>query len=363
MRRIFLFTNNEDPHARQPSLRRAALTRASDLVTAGIQLELFDLVPAVCTTSFDKTVIFKPTFNFAAFYRDIVTIPLLNLSMSQGEQEETLLERYLGASNDAARSSRDKVAELLHRVIKKETPKRTLSRLPFILDLGGDKGQPVFLGTKLYALFVEAKKPSGLWIHREDNEELKTVVTYVQPSTGQVLSNVAEHSAAEYKCFYELGGQKAVFTWAELHSDAVKDFGPPGFTLLGFKPMDRLKPYHNISHSLFLYPDELAVKGSTRFMHLLIARCLHKQVFIVAKFIQRRRATPRLVALLPHAEDQMNEDVAAFAHPAGFSVIILPFADEIRSIDGLKGPKPGRKPRFSLIYIGLSFNLLLSYRC
>ncbi len=42
------------------------------------------------------------------------------------------------------------------------------------------------------------------------------------------------------------GGEKVVFSKDEMKK--MKDFGETGFTLMGFKPQSKLKPYHNLKN-------------------------------------------------------------------------------------------------------------------
>ena len=42
---------------------------------------------------------------------------------------------------------------------------------------------------------------------------------------------------------------------------AIKKFDDPGFFLIGFKPMEKLKVEHHIRPAAFLYPEEGEVKG------------------------------------------------------------------------------------------------------
>lgn len=43
----------------------------------------------------------------------------------------------------------------------------------------------------------------------------------------------------------------------------IKAFEEPGMRLIGFKPSNTLKPYHNYRTSYFVYPDDSHVKGSS----------------------------------------------------------------------------------------------------
>jgi ATP-dependent DNA helicase 2 subunit 1 len=89
---------------------------------------------------------------------------------------------------------------------------------------------------------------------------------------------------------------------------AIKFDGKSGVTLLGFKPIKKLKIWHNLSHSSFLFPDESKMKGSTVAFAALLAKMIEKEVFAVAKYSPRVNSTPRLVALLPQEEVSSSFD-------------------------------------------------------
>lgn len=50
----------------------------------------------------------------------------------------------------------------------------------------------------------------------------------------------------------------------------MKSIEQPGITLIGFKPKNLIKPYHNLKSSYFLYPDEEHVAGSSQLFDGLI---------------------------------------------------------------------------------------------
>lgn len=80
---------------------------------------------------------------------------------------------------------------------------------------------------------------------------------------------------------------------------AIKSIESPGLTLIGFKPLTKLKTKYNYRESYFLYPDEEHVNGSSRFFHALIERMLEKKQLALAKFLPRVGSQLRFVALLP----------------------------------------------------------------
>lgn len=100
-KRIFLFTNNDNPNADQPSLQAQAKQRASDLRQLGISIELFPLNSA------------NLPFLGSKFYHDIV---------DAGEEGD--LDSLDGTS---------KLQELLDRARSKEYKKRSQGRISFFL--------------------------------------------------------------------------------------------------------------------------------------------------------------------------------------------------------------------------------------
>ena len=57
-----------------------------------------------------------------------------------------------------------------------------------------------------------------------------------------------------FRTFFPLGSEKVIFKKEEVAE--VKKFDEPGLKLMGFKPRSRVKLYHNVKSSYFLYPDD-----------------------------------------------------------------------------------------------------------
>lgn len=57
------------------------------------------------------------------------------------------------------------------------------------------------------------------------------------------------------------GGKQIVMEEDEVNF--VKKFEDPGMSLIGFKPMEKLKIHHHVRQSCFLYPEEGEVKGTS----------------------------------------------------------------------------------------------------
>lgn len=148
----------------------------------------------------------------------------------------------------------------------------------------------------------------------------------------------------------------------------------PGLILLGFKDQSAVKFKHNIKHAAFVTPDEsvgIVLLGihilysshkwpcvpqeftgsSSVFAHLL-DRLHARDKIAICRFVPRRNAAPRIVALLPEVRSCENAewvgrnwpimqrvalqkgqiDKDGDEVPYGFHVIYMPFADDIRHI-------------------------------
>ena len=60
-KRVFLFTNNDDPHETSLQLQRQTKTKAKDMVETGIELELLHLPPSS-----------GARFNVGTFFQDVL---------------------------------------------------------------------------------------------------------------------------------------------------------------------------------------------------------------------------------------------------------------------------------------------------
>jgi ATP-dependent DNA helicase 2 subunit 1 len=135
-------------------------------------------------------------------------------------------------------------------------------------------------------------------------------------------------SEIDYYYLFGSKGEKVHFTSKEVKQ--IKNCGPAGLTLLGFRPREDLKPKFSMKSSAFIVPDETQFTGScSLFAHFLERIQVQKKVAF-CKFISRNGSVAKLVALIPQvaAFDQKFDG----AIPEGFHMVYLPFADDLRSI-------------------------------
>jgi ATP-dependent DNA helicase 2 subunit 1 len=63
----------------------------------------------------------------------------------------------------------------------------------------------------------------------------------------------------------------------------IKNFDRVGMTLMGFKSKSYLKVYHNIKHSIFVFPDEKRVLGSSQCSDALIKEMIVKDKIAIVR--------------------------------------------------------------------------------
>ncbi|XP_066452534.1 X-ray repair cross-complementing protein 6 isoform X2 [Eleutherodactylus coqui] len=284
-KRIMLFTNEDNPHANESAKITQAITKAKDLLDAGIFLDLMHL---------EK----EGGFDISLFYRDIVNT----------DDDEDLGVQFKASQ---------KLDDLMRKVRAKESKKRSLCRIP--LKLGDD----ICLTVGVYNLIQKAFKPPPVKLYRESNEPVKTKTRTFNRETGSLLLPSDTKKAQIY-------GKRQIVLEKE-ETEQLKKFDDPSLVLIGFKPISLLKKQHFIQPAQFVFPEESLVTGSSTLFQALLIKCLERQVMAICRYTPRRNAPPRFVALVPQEEKLDDENVQV--KPPGFNLIFMPFADDMRKID------------------------------
>jgi ATP-dependent DNA helicase 2 subunit 1 len=291
-KRIFLFTNDDNPNVANAHLRNQSIQRAKDLAELGIEIELFSMNKM--NSQFDPTL----------FYHDIITV---------AEEDDTGKPNF-----DAAA----KFEELRARVRRKEFKKRSIGRMSMMI------GKDIEIAVRLYNLVQETKKGSYVWLDSRTNQQLKKMTKYICEDTGSMLLDTQVRNS------YTYGGERVFFDKEEIQK--IKLCEKSSFHLMGFKPRNTLKDYYNIKHASFIYPDEYAIKGSTVAFSALLDRMLAADKIAVCR-MTKTSSPPKFVALVPQKEELDKEGIQVT--PPGMHVILLPFADDIRSLRFETQPK------------------------
>ncbi len=302
-RRIFLFTDNDDPITNIQE-KNICIQRAKDMNDSDITIELFPM-------NFDNK-----RFNLSNFYAQI--IPVSSDDDIDGGNDNLL----------SIEQCTDRLRELTKRIRQKEIKKRTLGKVPFFLTNN----------TKIYMnVYSTVKRSSKGKIYNVDaktNKLLKGVNSIICKDTGGELY---PEQVGTYQLY---GNRKVVFTKEEMGK--IKFLEEQGMKLMGFKSIESIKPYYNIRESYFIYPNELYSNGSSKLIDALIKQMLNKNKCAIVKFISREGSAIKLCALIPQAE-KYDEDY--FQTPPGFNMIVLPWADDIRSNSDIMAKNPKELPQ------------------
>lgn len=214
---------------------------------------------------------------------------------------------------------------LVSNINSKQVPKRALfSNLPFEI------GPGFAISVKGYNI-LQRQKPARscyVWLDGEKAQIATGETTQMAEDTARTVQKT------EIKKAYKFGGEQVLFTKEE--QKELKNFGPPGLRIIGFKPQSMLPTWASVNKSTFIYPSEEDYVGSTRVFAALWQKLLKDDKMGLAWYIPRVNANPQLVALLPSQErlDESKQQIT----PAGLWVFPLPYADDLRT--PAEGPAP-----------------------
>ena len=300
-RRIFLFTDNDDPIS-NPQEKNICIQRAKDMNDSDITIELFPM-------NFDNK-----RFNLSNFYAQIIPA---NSDDDDGGNDNIL----------SIEQCTDRLRELTKRIRQKEIKKRTLGKCPFFLT----NNTKIYMN--VYSTVKRSYKGKIYNVDAKTNKLLKGVNAIKCKDTGGELY---PEQVGSYQLY---GNKKIIFSKEEMNK--IKFLEEPGMKLMGFKSLDSIKPYYNIRESYFIYPNELFSNGSGTLVDAMIKQMLNKKKCAIVKFVSREGSIVKFCALIPQAE-KYDEDY--FQTPPGFNMIILPWADDIRSNSEIMAKNPKHLP-------------------
>ncbi|KJR85701.1 ATP-dependent DNA helicase 2 subunit 1 [Sporothrix schenckii 1099-18] len=352
-RRLFIITDNDDPHAGDKAARSAAAVRAKDLYDLGVVIELFPISRAG-----------QPAFDLNKFYDDIIYRDAADQDALDGggHSHDSSSSSNVAKASDRVSTSRSGdgltlLASLVSNISAKQTPKRSyFSNLTFEVAPG------LNISVKGYIL-LNRQKPARtcyVWLGGE----------HAQIATGQTTRIDAESArtveAGETKKAYKFGGEYVYFAPDELK--ALKEWPFPdgwkgkGLRIIGFKPSVLIPPWASVKRSTFIYPSEEDYVGSTRVFAALWQKLRRSGKVAIAWFVPRVNANPLLVAIMPSGggsradgeqgegesggnddnddNDNSREPANPMQLPAGLWLYPLPFAEDIRRVDDGGPPLP-----------------------
>lgn len=320
-RRLFIVTDNDNPHGNNKSHQSQATVRAKDLYDLGVTIELF---PISSSTH---------TFNTKLFWDDIVyksnpsdpDAIMYNLSSLR----DIDIKQLKAGTTDGITL----LQSLLSNISSRATPKRALFSAAH-LELG-----PNFrIGVKGFLLYKHQEPVRSTWIYLAGEKPqiaLNCSTKYMDDEQGAASYPVVEK--AEIKKAYKFGGEHVIFSKEEIAE--IRNFGSPIIRVIGFKPLGSLPMWANIKTSTFIYPFEDDYIGSTRVYSAFYQNLLEKKLMALSWFVARKNAPPVLAAIIPTLPIETDGDKDAEANPAavsatgcpqGLHLIPLPFADDLR---------------------------------
>ncbi|CRG87183.1 ATP-dependent DNA helicase II subunit 1 [Talaromyces islandicus] len=298
-RRLFIVTDNDNPHGADRAMRSAATVRAKDLYDLGVIIELFPI--SKVDHDFDRS----------KFYDDIIYKTTPNDPQTSGLTPTLTQVPTSGGDGISLLNS------LLSSVNSKSVPRRALfSNVP--LEFG-----PNFKISVTGYLIFKKQEPARscyIWLGGEKPEIAQGTTTQMAEDTARTVEK------GEIRKAYKFGGEQVSFTIEE--QQALRNFGDPVIRIIGFKPISSLPIWASTKHSTFIYPSEEDFVGSTRVFSALQQKLLRDQKIGIVWFIPRRNAAPVLAAMLPGPEKMDENDVQIT--PPGMWILPLPFADDIR---------------------------------
>eukprot|EP00158_Paraphelidium_tribonemae_P003640 Partr_v1_DN26270_c0_g1_i2_m48231 putative X-ray repair complementing defective repair in Chinese hamster cells 6 len=329
LKRVIHFTCHDNPHSIgnpatsiiEGKRRTATSNRIKDMFASGIHMDLFGLD------------LKRLPFDFDAFYRDV---------LPEGEHE--------GGDEISFNAFKDSVS-MIAALRKRQFGKRSLAKVKWRLAPGVD------IAVELYSMILEAKRPSYQMADAQSLKAVQSTTTWTEAATGRQIDKdkISPSKAASSKRFqsrpevderqtetltylFEYGGSSVEFSQKEIAeikdpiwSNTSEEI--PGLELLCFKAKDSLQLFHNVRSPYFVYPREAEINGSMTLFSTLLLRCASKSVLPICRFKPRKNSQDRIVALIPQLE-VLDENEQQHT-PAGFHVIPLPFADEIRALPSL----------------------------
>ena len=344
-RRLFIVTDNDNPHAMDKALRSAAAVRAKDLYDLGVVLELFPISSS------------SHTFNRKLFYDDII------YRASPSDPNAPAYNPSALSSTDTVdfkSGSQDGVSllqSLLSGIASKSTPHRTLfASVPLELAPG------LRISVKGYLLYKRQTPARSTYIYLGADKPLiakGSTKQVTDKSAGADKPLIAESSTTqqaddsmrtvekpEIRKAYSFGGEQVVFTRDEIKQ--LRNFGDPIIRTIGFKPIKMLPMWANYKHATFLYPSEDDFVGSTRVFSALYQKLVRSKLMALTWFIARRNASPVIAAIVPTQStpaSDSDQNLAGFSSsgcPQGLHLIPLPFADDIRQNPAMPHAEPLR---------------------
>jgi len=310
-RRIWIFTNDDNPYGSDNTVCDQTLTIAKDGAQMGIELSLW------CMNYGSKS------FDIDIFYKNLLTVNIKESSTYEDDDDDDEVE-FLSIENRVKSAGNDGFQNVLSRITRKLNKKKRVCILPLIF--GKDKADAqneVNMMIQIHKVVKILDKPKNIPLMKATNEPVKSTTQNCDKLTGKPISDHEVTTCIEVG-EYRLPIEKADVTQIK---SGYGQFSP-GIYMLAFAPKEIIFRTQNLEASYFLYPEETSVKGSRVLFKSVLQNMLKKGLVSLAKFVKNTTSEPRLCVVVPQDEevDSMNQQLC----PPGFHLIFLPYLDDLR---------------------------------
>eukprot|EP00178_Gracilaria_changii_P013952 TRINITY_DN393_c0_g1_i1.p1 TRINITY_DN393_c0_g1~~TRINITY_DN393_c0_g1_i1.p1 ORF type:complete len:712 (-),score=118.76 TRINITY_DN393_c0_g1_i1:3777-5912(-) len=320
-KRVFVFTNDEDPSRGSGAIRKQCESQMKDLydMAASVYVSIL-LRPNQLTDSATNDEITSTEFFSNLIYSD-------EDNVNEDKGDVTIATIY-------------SFEDLRSRVRRKDMTKRALRRTVLVL------GPNYRIGVMMYALIRKAVRPQKVELVASTKKPVFKITTNTCDSGGvtlkpeeirktfvppylrdtKITANVEDPSNTNNSSAATLPKVHG-FTDAEVIK--AKALGKLGIYLYAFRKAHLMKSEYNMGPPTFLFPDDSVYIGSTQaFATLLKCMLRRKVIAIVAVRLSASSGVGmRFAALVPQKED-FAEDIEQSV-PGGFQLYYLPYKDDV----------------------------------
>uniref|UniRef100_A0A8C9H3M9 Ku domain-containing protein n=1 Tax=Piliocolobus tephrosceles TaxID=591936 RepID=A0A8C9H3M9_9PRIM len=159
----------------------------------------------------------------------------------------------------------------------------------------------IVISVGIYNLVQKALKPPPIKLYRKTNEPVKTKYQTFNINAGSLLLPSDTKRSQIY------GSHQVILEKEE--TEELKWFDEPALMPMVFKPLVMLKKHHYPRPSLFTYPEESLVNGSSTLFSALLIECLEKVVIALCRYTPCRNIPPYFVALVSQEEELDDQKI------------------------------------------------------
>ena len=360
-KRVFLFTNDDDPCRGKPLEKARAMARARDLKEHGISLDVYHWGRApphplasiaggggvvsltgssdssgdrsgnsvgsssssqLSNTNSTTCAIKAPEINTEKIFRvdfwaQLLTV-VVNNHMPPSESQFSLHTPFLG---ELVPVSDFQGAEVRVRTY----PLRSIASLRLGVGVGIDVPSAA---VRVYLPVSKCPKRSFTWLEAATNQAITTETRYRDPATGNELSRADFHKAIP------VGKVDTIKFDASEVEHIRTQVSTPGIRIVGFRPAEEagVRPELNTGRSAFLGVDRSQASrndAGLKFFLALYRELIRKGQVAVAEVTMRATGTPRLAVMIPATEGNSAPEAV---RGCGFHLWMLPYADDLRDV-------------------------------